>query len=721
METVDVLRDGPGGVNLTYGSPDSGGGYAGLDRFGRVIDQKWQTDGCSPTVLDEYRYGYDPAGPSTPLSSSLSLRAEGGAMSPSNGNRTYRENTLTCGLDELYAYDDLARLTSFKRGDLNTGKTDILSPSVTRGWTLDQLGNWQGLDTDGDSQPNQTRAHDAANEITRISESCSQTSSPTYDPAGNMTGDGTLTYTYDAWNRLTETDLGENVVAVYSYDGLNRRVSKAVAVRDACGNLTGYDRTDYQYDEAWQVLEERFTANQSSAATVATAPHAQYVWDIRYVDAPVLRLRDTAGPSCSQPDGDLDDSGDEVVYYTNDANMNVTALVNTSGEVVERYAYEAYGAPTILNGVKDAAGTNTSTSEWDERTVATFQNEILNNGYRYNYETGNSQVRWREYSPTLGRWLTRDPAGYVDGTNLHQYAIGNPPTRLDQLGLASTQPATQPASISEKVTLTLDAPGKICARGSLNLWYTYYRTRKDKSQRVRTCFANADFTVTLNTLCSTSESPSFFVLCAIRRDMTVEGIRKYNSAISSLPRHMQDPNPHKVTLPGTTKAVAIQYLNLLSVLTMDRTKTQLSYLNPPDDFGAIMADVGGQRLLSTDWNAINGPKKDVLTLDDEVNVIAPRPFALTLPENAGEGTFRLWYQYMDGNGGTLGAFIVRWRWRPSDNPQLTLEIESVDEDQPHDLRKDLEWTSDGRQFQDKLSCVLVPAATTMPTSRPSGK
>jgi hypothetical protein len=39
---------------------------------------------------------------------------------------------------------------------------------------------------------------------------------------------------------------------------VNRRVWKAVAVRDACGTLTGYDRTDYQYDEAWQVLEERF-------------------------------------------------------------------------------------------------------------------------------------------------------------------------------------------------------------------------------------------------------------------------------------------------------------------------------------------------------------------------------------------------------------------------------------------------------------------------------
>jgi hypothetical protein len=32
-----------------------------------------------------------------------------------------------------------------------------------------------------------------------------------------------------------------------------------------------------------------------------------------------------------------------------DAIFNVTALIGTSGEVVERYYYQAYGLPTVRN------------------------------------------------------------------------------------------------------------------------------------------------------------------------------------------------------------------------------------------------------------------------------------------------------------------------------------------------------------------------------------
>jgi hypothetical protein len=48
----------------------------------------------------------------------------------------------------------------------------------------------------------------------------------------------------------------------------------------------------------------------SDAARVAT----QYVWDLRYIDTPILRDRDTNG------DGTMD----ERLYYTTDANHNVS-------------------------------------------------------------------------------------------------------------------------------------------------------------------------------------------------------------------------------------------------------------------------------------------------------------------------------------------------------------------------------------------------------------
>lgn len=44
------------------------------------------------------------------------------------------------------------------------------------------------------------------------------------------------------------------------------------------------------------------------------------------------------------------------------------------------------------------------------------------------------------YSPTLGRWLERDPIGYIDGLNLYQYVRGNPTGYVDPSGLIQEDP-----------------------------------------------------------------------------------------------------------------------------------------------------------------------------------------------------------------------------------------------------------------------------------------
>ena len=48
-------------ISLDY---TQGGSYAGLDRFGRVLDQLWSQVGQS-NPLDEYQYTYDPVGNQT--------------------------------------------------------------------------------------------------------------------------------------------------------------------------------------------------------------------------------------------------------------------------------------------------------------------------------------------------------------------------------------------------------------------------------------------------------------------------------------------------------------------------------------------------------------------------------------------------------------------------------------------------------------------------------
>jgi len=249
-----------------------------------------------------------------------------------------------------------------------------------------------------------------------------------YDAAGNMVkGPDAATpatqrrFVYDAWNRLVAyTDSGDNVIAEYRYDGLNRRIAKLLAGDD-------WDRTDYYYNEAWQVLEERLAedVDEADKDDPATTMRCQYIWDIRYIDAPVVRFRDTNG----------DGTADDTLYYCNDANMNVTALVNASdGGVAERYEYDPYGNLTVLN------------PDWsaDAGNASDYDNEILYAGYRHDPESALYQVRNRYYHCSLGRWMSRDPKVYVDGLSLYQYAVGRPFSGSDPYGLLTLGPNGEP-------------------------------------------------------------------------------------------------------------------------------------------------------------------------------------------------------------------------------------------------------------------------------------
>jgi RHS repeat-associated protein len=55
--------------------------------------------------------------------------------------------------------------------------------------------------------------------------------------------------------------------------------------------------------------------------------------------------------------------------------------------------------------------------------------------------TGFTWMRARWYSPVLAQFLSQDPAGFIDGTNLYAYAAGDPLNRVDPLGLGSAGPA----------------------------------------------------------------------------------------------------------------------------------------------------------------------------------------------------------------------------------------------------------------------------------------
>jgi YD repeat-containing protein len=105
LSTV-VLRSHPQpGVDLTYikqtgeSNGDAGDQYTALDRFGRVVDQRWIVT-TTGTATDRFKYGYD-----------------------RDGNRLFRTNEVNHNFDELYhangttnGYDQLNQITNFSRG-----------------------------------------------------------------------------------------------------------------------------------------------------------------------------------------------------------------------------------------------------------------------------------------------------------------------------------------------------------------------------------------------------------------------------------------------------------------------------------------------------------------------------------------------------------------------------------------------------------------------------
>jgi RHS repeat-associated protein len=366
LDTVVRRAHALSGIDQTFiklateSNGDAGDQYIGLDRFDRIVDHRWQKTSDN-TFTDRFQYGHD-----------------------RNSNRLYRENALNAIFSELYQYDGLNQLTSMERGQLNGTKTAITgTPSRAQSWTFDALGNFTTQVSDGVTQ---TRTHNRQNQITSISGA----TIPIYSLNGEMTTDEQgQTLKYDAWGRLIEVKQGSIILASYSHDALNRKVTD--------GNRALYHSAD------WQVVEER-----ASGLVVV-----QTVFSPVYVDALILRDRDTDG------NGSLD----ERLWAQQDANFNVTAITNGS-TVVERLIADAYGTPTILTGA------------WGARSATLFAWVNLHQGGRSDAATGMFDFRNRWLSPSLGRWNRNDPIGFAAGDyNLYRALHSNPCALLDPSGL----------------------------------------------------------------------------------------------------------------------------------------------------------------------------------------------------------------------------------------------------------------------------------------------
>ena len=290
------------------------------------------------------------------------------------------------------AYDGLGRLTAFRRGVLsassnNGGVLDtITTASTTNSWSLDALGN---PTTTGGA----TQTFNAQDQITSITGK----TSPVYDNNGNMkTDESGNAYTFDAWNRMIEAQVG-STPEFYSYDADNRRPGLSI-----CSGAV----SDRYYSTAWQDIED------DVVPCAGTTTKSTYVWSESYIDDLVSRDQSTNGGAITR------------IYAEQDANHDATSLVSSSGTVLERFVYDPYGNRTVLTPSTWAV--TSDSQSW----VYGFQ------GGRLDPLTNKINFRNRDLDTGTDTWMEKDPTGaaYMDGADLYQVMRSSPITDSDASG-----------------------------------------------------------------------------------------------------------------------------------------------------------------------------------------------------------------------------------------------------------------------------------------------
>ena len=138
---------------------------------------------------------------------------------------------------------------------------------------------------------------------------------------------------------------------------------------------------------------------------------------LEYDGANVLQARYTHGPGIDEPIAVT--KGGATYFYHQDGLGTVTDLTDSTGATAKSYSYDAYG--NILE------------------SPGTIEQPYTYTGRELDSESGLYYYRARYYDPTSGRFLQKDPIGFLGkDVNLYRYADNDPVDLGDPGGLSST-------------------------------------------------------------------------------------------------------------------------------------------------------------------------------------------------------------------------------------------------------------------------------------------
>lgn len=272
--------------------------------------------------------------------------------------------TLPNSIVTEYTYDAASQLTelSYKHGATVLGNLTYAYDSNGRRTHTGGSYARTGL-----PQPVASATYNAANQQTAFGNQVL-----TYDLNGNLTSDGSRSYTWNARDQLVSIS-GTGLTGSFTYDAFGGRVSKII----------NGSSTVYLYDGD-NVVEE---SGETTTAKIISGG----------LDEVFLRA-DEEGTS----------------GFLLDGLGSTLGLTDSNGVVQTQYTYEPFGT-TAASGAAN--------------------NNVSQYAGRENDETGLYYNRHRYYYPGLQRFITEDPIGLAGGTNLYSYVENNPLSFIDPFGL----------------------------------------------------------------------------------------------------------------------------------------------------------------------------------------------------------------------------------------------------------------------------------------------